>query len=526
LDRIDDSGAFYISHLIPDDPEHIRVTRKQVRRSSTARSKPNSFLLDVYATPTGDQNKKLTDRVIGPLPWGELYSDNTGNTRVAAATNENGTITISYQGDTDWVDISGKLQVNSRPLIDFTFVGFNSTNEEFYYLGVGENGIRGLYLYSHDYLSGDLIYQQPNMDIAFQDLIFASDNITILGVELSGDEFEHHYFLEHPESDLHESLDASFPGERVSITSISDDGRLAVILVDGPKRWGDFFIFDRDRVRLDEIFSRSEILTPELMANVSPFAIRAADDLVVHGYVTSPQAASGPVPMIVIPHGGPIGVRDRPFFNAEAQFFAHHGFAVLHVNYRGSGGYGRPFEKAGNREWGTGIIDDITLATKWAIQEDITEQGQICIYGGSFGAYAALTSVTREPDLYQCAIGYAGVYDLTKMDSSDIPWQPGGDNYLEETLGSDEDELKAQSPVYNAGKIDVPIMIAHGGEDRRAPAFHARDMRDALEKEGKEIEWFYKRGEGHGFYSAENRVDFYNKALEFLAENLNKENSL
>ena len=129
--------------------------------------------------------------------------------------------------------------------------------------------------------------------------------------------------------------------------------------------------------------------------------------------------------------------------------------------------------------------------------------------------------MVREPDLYRCAIGYAGVYDLTKMDRSDIPWQPGEDSYLEEAVGVNEEDLRAQSPVYNADKINVPILIAHGGQDRRAPPFHARDMREALEDEGKEVEWLYESAEGHGFYSTENNVNLHNEILAFLNKHLN-----
>jgi dipeptidyl aminopeptidase/acylaminoacyl peptidase len=503
-----------------DDPNHIRVTRKQVRRRSVARSKPESLLLDIYSELHAS-NSNLEDRVISPLPWGELYSDNTGTPRVAAAENEDSTFDVSYKDETDWVEIGGLLQVNNQPLKYFDFVGFNSTNDKFYFIGAGESGIRGLYQYDHQNEKHELIFQHPDFDIGYEDLVFSSDGTTILGAKVAGDVYQKFYFQEHPESDLHQSLDASFPGELVEVISTTRDATIAIIRVSSPKRLGDIYLLDTTVPRLDLLLTGSDLLLPEFMADVSPFTIEATDGLEIHGYVTKPQGMSSAVPMIVMPHGGPIGIRDVPLFNREVQFFAHHGFAVVQVNFRGSGGYGVPFEEAGYREWGLGIIDDITRATNWAIENGIAQQGKICIYGASFGGYAALTSVIKEPDLYRCAIGYAGLYDLTKLDRSDIPWQPGGDNYIEEAVGVNESELRAQSPVYNADKIEVPILLAHGGKDRRAPPFHARDMRKALRDNDKDVEWLYERGEAHGFYNTEININFYNQILAFLNKHLN-----
>ena len=113
--------------------------------------------------------------------------------------------------------------------------------------------------------------------------------------------------------------------------------------------------------------------------------------------------------MVVLPHGGPHGIRDYWLWDQAGQLLASRGYVVLQVNYRGSGGYGYSFEDAGYGNWGTKIQDDITDAARWAIAQGIADPKRICIYGGSFGGYAALMSATSEPDLYRCAIGLAGV---------------------------------------------------------------------------------------------------------------------
>src|SRR5207342_1505439 len=114
---------------------------------------------------------------------------------------------------------------------------------------------------------------------------------------------------------------------------------------------------------------------------------------------------------------GPIGVSDSWGFDSEPQLLAAHGYAVLQVNYRGSGGYGRKFREAGMRQWGAAIQDDITDATHWAVNQGYADPNRVCIYGASYGAYAALMGAAREPSLYRCAAGYVGVYNLVLMHS-------------------------------------------------------------------------------------------------------------
>ena len=124
---------------------------------------------------------------------------------------------------------------------------------------------------------------------------------------------------------------------------------------------------------------------------------------------------------------------------------------------------------------------------------------KICIYGASYGAYAALTSVVREPERYRCAVGYSGVYDLTRMNRSDVPFQPGGKDYINTFIGDTDEFLQQQSPQHNAAAINVPVFLAHGGVDRRAPVFHAKDMARAMERAGVEHELLIHADEGHGF---------------------------
>jgi dipeptidyl aminopeptidase/acylaminoacyl peptidase len=258
---------------------------------------------------------------------------------------------------------------------------------------------------------------------------------------------------------------------------------------------------------------------------VEPIEVTVRDGLSVRSYLTLPQGqAAGDgeaLPMIVLVHGGPHGPYDTWGFDTEAQLFASQGYAVLQVNYRGSGGRGVEFMAAGYGKWGAEMQDDITDTVRYTIAEGIADPERICIYGASYGGYAAMAGAYRDPDLYQCAVGYVGVYDLPMMfKKGDIPDREAGINFLKEALGTDSDDLRARSPSHNADRIKAATMLIHGKLDERAPYAHAVAMRKALTAAGNPPEWLIENREGHGFRDHDNRVALYTKLLDFFDEHI------
>jgi dipeptidyl aminopeptidase/acylaminoacyl peptidase len=259
------------------------------------------------------------------------------------------------------------------------------------------------------------------------------------------------------------------------------------------------------------------------MAAAEPFAVKARDGLPLHGYLTRPpeHEAATQLPLVVYVHGGPYGIRDDWEFDPYVQMIASRGYAVLQVNFRGSGGYGHAFEQAGHREWGGRMQDDVTDATRWAIAQGVADPKRICIFGGSYGGYAALEGAVSEPDLYTCAIGYVGVYDLRMMFTrGDIPQSSYGDNYLKTVLGEDESVLWDRSPVAHVDRLKAKVMLIVGGQDQRVPPVQGESMRSALNKAHIQHEWLYQRTEGHGFYDEKNAEDLFAKVIAFLDRNI------
>jgi dipeptidyl aminopeptidase/acylaminoacyl peptidase len=222
---------------------------------------------------------------------------------------------------------------------------------------------------------------------------------------------------------------------------------------------------------------------------------------------------------VVLLHGGPHSARDTWGFDPEVQLLASDGYAVLQVNYRGSGGYGLAYQEAGYRRWGDRMVQDVVDATRRAIALGQADPGRICVYGSSFGAYAALQATVLAPDLFRCAVGDAGVYDLGRVSSIEgIAESELGRGFMSAALGDDPVALRAASPALNADAIRARVLLIHGEQDRRAPIEQAERMRDALLARGMPAEWLVEPREGHGFYDEGARVRMYAALLRFLEE--------
>ena len=338
-----------------------------------------------------------------------------------------------------------------------------------------------------------------------------------------GARFHHHFpavrYLDrkHPLAQQHAGVSKAHPEDFVRFTSFPRDHSKTVALIAGDRNPGAFVLVDFKAKRVTPLVTRKASLPHEALSAMQPVELQVRDGATIYGYVTSHANAKTPGPMVVLVHGGPHGVRDYWDFNGEVQLLANRGFHVLQVNYRGSAGYGLAYERAGYGEWGRRMQDDVTDATRWAIQTRVADPDRVCIMGASYGAYAALMGVVREPDLYRCAIGQAGVYDLTLMEKrGDVRRRRAGVRQIRQMIGDDKEELKARSPSHNAQRIRAAVMLVHGGRDLRTPLAHGHAMRDALEKAGKPVEWVFESAQGHGFAGNAARAELYERILAFL----------
>jgi dipeptidyl aminopeptidase/acylaminoacyl peptidase len=331
------------------------------------------------------------------------------------------------------------------------------------------------------------------------------------------------YFDENDENArLHKLLSQQFPGSWVGFHSFSADGKLLLFSVSSDRDPGSYYLFNRTAGTADLLFSAMQGIDPDRMGERRPISFPTRDKHTLYGFLTIPAATAGArPPLVLLPHGGPHGVADEWFFDTDAQFLASRGYAVLQVNFRGSDGRGSNFMHAGFREWGGKVQDDLVDGVNWAVSQGLVDPNRICVYGASFGGYAALMLAAREPAMFKCAVGYAGVYDLNLMATTDEA--KGNKRFqaqLKRYIGTDKAELDRFSPAMQAAQIKAPVLLVHGGKDKRAPLDQAEAMRAALVQAGRPPEWFVAPNEGHGFYDTKNVTEFYQRLEAFLAKHL------
>lgn len=275
------------------------------------------------------------------------------------------------------------------------------------------------------------------------------------------------------------------------------------------------------------VAARRPDIDPRRMGSVDFARVKARDGLEIPVWVTLPAgAAPQKAPAVVLVHGGP-WVRGREWdWSANAQFLASRGYVVIEPEFRGSDGYGSVLERAGWRQWGQSMQDDLVDALDWAVAKGWVDKDRVCIAGASYGGYATLMGLARHGDRFRCGAAWVGVTDPRLM----LNWRRDADlseefirHDLRTMIGDpvkDAAMLDANTPVLLADRIKAPVLLVYGREDRRVPLVHGTRMRDALVAAGRPPEWVVYEGEGHGWLKPETRYDFARRLEAFLARHL------
>jgi dipeptidyl aminopeptidase/acylaminoacyl peptidase len=289
-------------------------------------------------------------------------------------------------------------------------------------------------------------------------------------------------------------------------------------------------LYNRETGQLNRVGQARPDIDSRRMGRQEVLRYKAHDGLEIPALLTRPAGASrdAKLPLVVLVHGGPYVRGTFWGWNAESQFLASRGYAVLEPEFRGSTGYGTKHFKAGWKQWGLAMQDDIADGARWAIAQGIADPKRICIAGASYGGYATLMGLIRDPDLYKCGVEWVGVTDIKLMYEgewdfrSDLPpeWKQYG---MPEMIGDpvkDAAQLAATSPLQQAARIGQPLLMAYGGVDRRVPMYHGQKLYEALKKTNRNVEWIEYDEEGHGWSLPKNRIDFYGKMAAFLDKNI------
>lgn len=321
---------------------------------------------------------------------------------------------------------------------------------------------------------------------------------------------------------IHADLERQLPGYEIDLQSSNKDETLFVVAAWNDRTQGVRYLYDVATKTLTKLAEIAPWLDENELAEMKPITYQARDGLTIHGYLTLPRGGGKNLPMVVIAHGGP-WARDVWGYDPEAQFLANRGYAVMHMNFRGSTGYGRKFWEASFKEWGRTMQDDVTDGVKYAIAQGIADPKRVAIYGGSYGGYCTLAGLAFTPELYACGVDYVGVSNLFTFIKTIPPyWKPMLD-MLYEMVGNpetDKELLAAASPALHADNIRAPLLIAQGAQDPRVNIEESNQMVAALNKHGIDVEYIVKDNEGHGFHNEENRFEFYEAMERFLEKHL------
>ncbi len=472
------------------------------------------------ATPVDTGFKNLARR------W---LVDEKGVARVAVSS-EGARSTVYWRSGINqpWAAISsGQTYTGDGQLMEPWSIGRD--NRLYALAGMGPAATEALFVFDADKRK---LEAEPLFNVAGFDfrggLIFDGKTHQLIGVRYTGDATSTVWLTDEMKA-LQARIDKRLPGLN-NLVDIAECGcsRWVVVTSYSDRQPQVYWLYDRESDKLESIGQSRPKIDARQMGPRDFERIAARDGQQIPLHVTKPNSklhGAGPWPAVVLVHGGPYVRGGSWEWTEESQFLASRGYLVLEPEFRGSTGYGDRHFRAGWKQWGLAMQDDIADATRWAVKQGLATPNRICIAGASYGGYATLMGLIRDPDLYRCGVAWVAVTDIQLL--FDIHWSDLGDNWKDygmPTLVGDPktmaEQFAATSPLKQAQRLKQPVLLAFGGSDRRVPIDHGTKMRRALQEAKTPVEWIEYPDEGHGWLKPENRFDFWTRVEKFLAKQL------
>lgn len=397
-------------------------------------------------------------------------------------------------------------------------IGLAPDNRSFYCLDLVEEEERSIYL--ADFRAGEenLIYQTSGYKIV--DLVRQQDTGELVGVQLLKDGALHFEYLD--QNRIADSETAAEGGDGyIASLGRSEEGDIELLYQESHNDPGSYFLDKSGSNPPVLLASRHPQLEGQLNARQNEGRV-SVEGLDIPYILTLPgREYSGPRPLIVMPHGGPIGVHDNGYFDPGVQYLASRGFAVLRVNFRGSSGYSPELQEAGKKQWGDMMLEDLFRVTESVLSRPMLDENRVCVMGMSYGGYASLMLAIRHPDLFRCAATFAGVTDLNLYlnSRSDTRFKQWSIEHIGDTE-KEYDMLKQVSPVYRAKELKVPLLILHGEKDKVVDVEHSYRLKLMLDKLAKPYQWHLYEDLGHSFEDSDTTADVFGRLADFIDENI------
>ncbi|MCC2973360.1 S9 family peptidase [Massilia sp. IC2-476] len=510
--------TFMLPQRGPQDANTVYVTSPELDDYNVVRT-VNLLRLD---TVTGQ-----VQTVQRPGPVDEWLLDNAGEPRLTTRS-EGGKTSIHYRdpASSKWRLLAQFSTWQGSPGA-FTPVGFGADGTLYVRAYEGEDTAS---LHTLDLATGKVnpkpLVVTPGYDF---DGALVDRRGKVLGASVETDAPAIVWFDKEMQA-VQQGIDKLLPGT-VNLISVASRADAPWVLVRSfsDVRPVSYNLYQPSTGKLNPVGSSLDGIDPAKMGRQDPVRYKARDGREIPALLTLPPGgAAKNLPLVVLVHGGPFVRGNHWGWDPQTQFLASRGYAVLEPDFRGSTGYGMGHYRAGWKQWGLAMQDDIADGARWAIAQGTADPKRICIAGASYGGYAALMGLVKDPNLYKCAINWAGVTDINLLYDghwsfdSDLgeEWKLHGMPVLVGDQVKDAAQLKATSPIHQAARITQPLLLAYGAVDRRVPLYHGNQFRDAVSRHNKQVEWVVYQDEGHGWTRPQNRFDFWKRVESFLGRHI------
>lgn len=498
-----------VASWLPDDPGHVLVAIDWREPEY-----PSLRKVDIL---TGASETAM-EHVAGVTDW---ITDPNGKPRIAV-----GDLSKSFP-EYSLVEPDGKLTPLTIPEADkgaFRVEGFDRTPDRMVVVSGKDGGPAGLYVYDLSKRAfTETLFKDPRFDVG--GAVMSFDGKSVVGVWYEADAAEVRYF--DPAWAAKADAAARLVGaDKVALLAGTPDASRVLVASLDDARMTEVWWVDLKAREARSLGRYRPSLDAAPHAKTVPVSFKARDGLEIPGYVVLPVGVASlselkAAPFVVMPHGGP-HARAGADFDWETQFLASRGYAVFEPNFRGSTGYGEAFEKAGVRQWGEAIQDDVADGARFVVAQGWADPNRMCVVGASFGGYTALVASYRNADLFKCAVDLAGPSDLELMIRNDSLYY-GGDAASRALIGRafrDADRLHRDSPTNNVASVGIPVLIVHGTADWTVPVEHSREMARRLKEAKKDVRYVELDLGDHQMSREKDRLA-YLKALEaFLSAHL------
>lgn len=494
--------------FLPDDEDHILIALDH-----TTPNYPDVFKVNVHTA----QRDRIVKNIRKVVKW---YADSKGVVRAGYVRPEKSAPKWIFRKNSDenWQTIA--RADNKTELMPFKFEAFDKNNSAVIYVSTkAENDRMAFYQYDTSQAKlGSAIAYQKNADV------------NELLIDSNGDIFGYSYIDDYPQKvysdkfwlSIQKMMANNFPNSLVSVESFSKDKKKLFIHVSSPTIPGEYYFLDLKAGSLTLFSEQHPSIDNSKLAKMHLVSYKARDGLSIPAFLSLPNQLTPEqakkLPAIIMPHGGPQS-RDYWGYDYWVQFLTARGYAVLQMNYRGSTGYSNEYKERGKQQWGGAMIDDINDGTQWLLTQGIANPEKICIMGWSYGGYAALQAPISNTGTYKCSIAGAAVSNMPSF--MIYQRQFIGYKRYKHYVKNDDTSLTDISPFHQLGKLNIPVLMFHGKQDRNVPFKQSIAFVEEMKDQGKDIKFVNLEQADHYLSREKDRVLYLKEVESFLEQHLN-----